>query len=146
MRALRLVRVGAEAEVLRLRRRARRMAIRAAMAVVAVLFAIAALCFAHVALLMAIHHNLGWTSSALVVLGADLLITVILLILASVSSPDRVEVEALQVRLRAQEQLEEMLAAAAIAAPLARAMGRPRILGAALALFLPRLISTFRRR
>lgn len=146
MRALRLVRVGAEAEVLRLRRRVRRIAVRVAMAAVAALFAIAALCFAHVALFGAIRHSLGWVSSALVVLGADLLIALILLIMASVSSADRVEAEALQVRLRAQEQLEEMLATVAIAAPLARMMGRPRLLGAALAIFLPRVIASFRRR
>src|SRR5436305_6827375 len=107
MRALRLVRIGAEAEVLRLRRRARRIVVRAVLAVVAGLFVIAALCFAHVALFVAIRHSLGWTSSALIVLGVDVLIAAALLIMASVSSPDRVEMEALQVRLRAQEQLEE---------------------------------------
>lgn len=146
MRAFRLVRVGAEAEVLRLRRRVRRIVVRAAMGAVGALFALAALALAHVAVFGAINHSLGWVSSALVVFGGDLLIALILLILASVSSPDRVETEALQVRRRAQEQLEEMLATAALAAPIARAMGRPRILGAALAIFLPRVIASFRRR
>lgn len=145
MRALRLARVAAEAEVLRTRRRVRRTAIRAGFVAVAAVFAVAALCFGHVAVFMAIRHSLGSTSAALVVLGVDLLIAVICVLVASTSSPDRIELEALQVRERALQQLEEMAATAAMMAPLARLLGRPRILGVVLAIIAPRLIATLRR-
>jgi hypothetical protein len=145
MRALRLARVAAEAEVLRLRRRARRTALRAAFAIIASVFAFAALCFAHVAVFMAIRHSLGSTSSALIVLGADLGIALACVLVASISSPDRIELEALQVRERALQQVEEMLATAAVMAPLARLLGRPRIFGVVLALVVPRLLAALRR-
>lgn len=145
MRVLRLARVAAEAEVLRLRRRLRRTAVRAAFAAVGAVFAVAALCFAHVAVYLAIARNLGPVSAALLVLGGDILIALICALIAGISSPDRVELEALQVRERAQQQIEETLAAAAVAAPLARLVGRPRILGVMLALLLPRLLALLRR-
>lgn len=145
MRPLRLARVGAQAEVLRLRRRVRRTVIRAVYAVTGALFAFAALTFAHVALFLAIQRNLGSTSSALIVLGGDLLIALICVLLARVSSPDQIEREALQVRRQAQRQLEATIAAASLAAPAARLLGGPRTLGAALALLVPSLVARWRR-
>lgn len=145
MRALRLARVAAEAEVLRTRRRVRRIVVRAGFATVGAVFVFAALCFVHVAAFMAIRHSLGPTSAALSVFGGDLLIALICILLASISSPDRIEVEALQVRQRALQQLEEMAATAALMAPLARLLGRPRILGVILAVVAPRLIAAWRR-
>jgi hypothetical protein len=145
MRALRLARIAAEAEVLRLRRRARRTGIRAGFAGVAVVFGIAALCFGHVAVFVALKHSFGPTSSALIVLGGDLLIAVILASVASISTPDRIEIEALQVRERAVQQIEEAFAAAALAASLSRMVGRPRLFGVTLAILLPRVLSYLRR-
>ena len=145
MRALRLARVAAEAEVLRIRRRVRRTVFRAAFASIGAVFAFAALCFGHVAAFMAIRHSLGPVSAALIVVGGDLLIALICVLVASISSPDRIELEALQVRERAQQQLEEMLATAALVAPLARLVGRPRILGVMLAILVPRLVAALRR-
>ena len=145
MRTFRLARVAAEAEVLRTRRRVRRVGIRAGFATVGAVFAFAALCFAHVAVFMAIRRSLGPVSAALIVFGGDLLIGLVCVLIASTSSPDRIEVEALQVRQRALQQLEEVAATAALMAPLARLLGRPRILGVILALVAPRLIAALRR-
>ena len=145
MRALRLARVAAEAEVLRTRRRVRRTVFRAAFATIGAVFAFAALCFGHIVVFMAIRHSLGPIGAALIVFGGDLLVALICVLVASISSPDRIELEALQVRERAQQQLEEILATAAVVAPLARLLGRPRILGVMLAVLVPRLIAALRR-
>lgn len=145
MRAVRLARVAAEAEVLRWRRRVRRTIIRAMLGAVGAVFLLTGLSFAHVAVFQAIHNSFGPTSSALIVFGGDLLIALILLVLASFSSPDRVEIEALQVRERAVQQIEETVATAALVAPVARLIGRPRILAVILALVLPRLMAVLRR-
>jgi hypothetical protein len=145
MRAIRLARVAAEAEALRWRRRARRTVNRVVVGAVGAVFLLAALSFGHVAALQALRHTLGPTSSALVVFGGDLLIALILMLLASISSPDRVEIEALEVRQRALQQIEEAAATAALVAPVARLVGRPRILAVILALVLPRLIAVLRR-
>ena len=146
MRVIRLARVAAEAEVLRWRHRARRMVTRAVLGAAGAVFLVFALSFGHVAAFLWIRHSLGTTSSALVVFGGDLVIGLILLLLASTSSPDRVEVEALQVRERALQQIEEAAATAALVAPLARLVGRPRIRAVILALALPRLMTAMRRR
>lgn len=145
MRAIRLARVAAEAEVLRWRRRVRRTVTRATLGAVGGVFLLTALAFAHVAVFLAIHNSLGPTSSALIVFGGDLVIGLILVLLASVSSPDRVEIEAMQVRQRALQQIEEAAATAALVAPVARLIGRPRILAVILALVLPRLLAVRRR-
>jgi hypothetical protein len=145
MRALRLARVAAEAEALRWRRRLRRTVSRAVLGAVGAVFLLAALSFGHVAVFQALRHTLGPTSSALIVFGGDLVIGLVLVLLASVSSPDRVEVEALEVRQRALQQIEEAAATAALVAPVARLVGRPRILAVILALVLPRLIAALRR-
>jgi hypothetical protein len=139
MRALRLAQMAAQAELLRLRRRLRRAIIRAVYALIGAIFAFATLCFAHIAVFMVLRHSLGPTSSTLVVLGADLGIAAICVVLASVSTPDRIELEAQQVRERAQKELEEIAAAASVAAPAAWLLGKPRLLAAALAFLLPRL-------
>jgi len=145
MRTLRLARVAAEAEVLRLRRRARRAAVHATLAAVAVVFGVAALCFVHVAAFVALETRLAPTSSALVVLGGDLLIALILLFISRDSKPDRIEIEALEVRERAVQQLEEIFITATLAAPMARLLGGPRIVGVAVALLLPRFVAYLRR-
>jgi hypothetical protein len=139
MRPLGLARAAAEAEVLRLRRRLRRTIIRAVYALIGAIFAFATLCMAHAAVFMALRHSLGPTGSALIVLGADLTIAAICVVLASVSSPDRIELEAQQVRERAREELEEMAAAASFTAPAIWLVGKPRLLAAALAFLIPRL-------
>lgn len=128
-----------------MRRRIRRTAIRAAFAMIGAVFAVAALCFAHIAVFVAVERRLGPVNAALILLGGDVLIALVCVLIAAVSSPDRIEQDALQVRERAQQQLEEMLATAAVAAPLARLVGRPRILGVILAMVLPRLIAALRR-
>jgi len=145
MRSYRLARIAAAAELLRLRRLLRRQVMRAAYGSVALVFLFFVLCCAHLAVFLAIARNLGPVSSALIVLGGDLVLAVIFGLLALSSSEDRVEREAREVRERALLQVEEAFATAALVAPLTRRLGGRSILGVALALLLPRLIVAFRR-
>jgi hypothetical protein len=145
MRPLRLAKIAAEAEVLRLRRRARRTAFRVGFLGAAAVFALAALSFAHVAVFVALDGPFRPASAAVIVLGGDLAIALVLTLLASNSRPGAIEREARQVREHAVEQLENILASAALAAPLTRLLGRPRVFGVTLAILLPRLLTYLRR-
>ena len=120
MRALRLARVAAEAEGLRLRERMRRTAMRAAFGIVAMGFLAAAVVFAHVAAWFWL--RVAWEAqyAALIVAGADLLLAILLAMLAARSSPGRVELEALAVRRRAIDSAASTLAFSALAMQLLR--------------------------
>ena len=112
MRTLRLARIAAEAEGLRLRRQAQRTAGRVVIGLIALVFAGCALAFAHVAAWFWLRQSVGWAQagSALALTGADLVIAVFLGLLMARSSPGRVEVEALQVRQRALESVTSSFA------------------------------------
>ncbi len=103
MRSVTLARVAAQAELLRLRRLARRQAMRAAFASVAVVFLVAALVGGHVAAAMALTTYVQPIYAVLILAAVDLVIAVILLLVAARNTPDQIEREALQVRLAAQE-------------------------------------------
>ena len=120
MRALRLARVAAEAEGLRLRERMRRTAMRAAFGIVAMGFLAAAVIFAHVAAWFWL--RVAWEAqyAALIVAGADLLLAILLAVLAARSSPGRIELEALAVRRRAIDSAASTLAFSALAMQLLR--------------------------
>jgi hypothetical protein len=120
MRALRLVRIAAEAEGLRLRERMRRTATRAAFGIVAMGFFAGAVVFAHVAAWFWL--RLAWEAqhAALIVAGADLVVAILLALLAARSSPGRVELEALAVRRRAIDSVASTLAFSALAMQLLR--------------------------
>ena len=120
MRALRLARVAAEAEGLRLRERMRRTAMRAAFGIVAMGFLAAAVVFAHVAAWFWL--RVAWEAqyAALIVAGADLLLAILLALLAARSSPGRIELEALAVRRRAIDSATSTLAFSALAMRLLR--------------------------
>ncbi|HXA23821.1 MAG TPA: hypothetical protein VNW90_16150 [Acetobacteraceae bacterium] len=120
MRALRLARVAAEAEGLRLRERMRRTAMRAAFGIVAMGFLAAAVVFAHVAAWFWL--RVAWEAqyAALIVAGADLLLAILLALLAARSSPGRIELEALAVRRRAIDSATSTLAFSALAMQLLR--------------------------
>jgi hypothetical protein len=114
MRTLRLARIAAEAEGLRLRRQAQRTVVRVAMGLIALMFVAWALVFAHVAAWCWLRQSVGWAEpgAAIAVAGADLVIAVFLVLMAARSSPGRVEREALQVRQRALESATSNLALA----------------------------------
>lgn len=120
MRTLRLARIAAEAEGLRLREQAGRTMRRAVFAIIALGFLIAALACAHIAAWYWL--RLYWTEpgAALVMAGADIAVAVLLMVLAARSSPGRVELEALAVRRRAWDSATGSLAVTTLALQLLR--------------------------
>ncbi len=122
MRPVRLVKIAAEAEALRLRGMMTRIAVRAALAGVALVFVIGAVAFAHIAAWYWLRLNLGqsFLATAGILGGLDLLIAVIGGLLAGRSQPSRVEREALQVRRQAVAGLSTALSLIQLASPVLR--------------------------
>lgn len=98
MRAVELAKVAAAAEALRLKRLARRQAIRAGFGVGALLFGLGAFALLHVLAYVALCLVVPPWASALIVLVVDLVIAGVLASVALNSAPDRIEREALAVR------------------------------------------------
>jgi len=122
MRPIRLARIAAEAEGVRLRAMMTRTVIRAIMAVIAVVFVLGALVFGHMAVWYAIRIGLdqSYLATTGILGGADLLVAVILLLLASQSRPSRVETEAREVRRRAIEGIGSAVTLTQLALPVLR--------------------------
>jgi uncharacterized membrane protein (DUF485 family) len=122
MNPVRLARVAAEAEMLRLRAMAGRYVRRIVFAVVALLFLLAVLIFVHIIAWYALNvsANLGFYSACLIVGGVDLLIGVVLLALASRSAPSSAEREAYAVRQRAIEGMRQFGTYSQLALPALR--------------------------
>jgi len=110
MRPLRLARVAAEAEGVRLRQLARRTVFRAVCGIVALVFLAGALGFCHFAVWFWLRQSFAPPAAALIIAGGDLLLAIVLGVLAARSSPGRVEVEALAVRRRAVESITGSIA------------------------------------
>ena len=142
MRTLRLARIAAEAEGLRLRQMAKRRAVQAGMGAVAAVFVICALAVAHfsawLALVKVIPDPLY---AALIVLAIDLVIAGILGFLATRSSPNRVELEAVRVRDQAKQQLAITTATAGAFAPVARMLGLRHVSGLVIGALATRYLS-----
>lgn len=120
MRALRLARIAAEAEGLRLRHRAQRALIAAILASIASVFMLGALVFCHVAAWFYLRAHWEPPETALILAGADVLLALVLVLLAARSTTSRVELEALAVRQRALESIGSTLAISALATQLLR--------------------------
>jgi hypothetical protein len=122
MRPVRLARIAAEAEGVRLRGMMTRIATRVIFAVVAFLFVIGAVTFAHVAAWYGLRVGLeqSFLVTAGILGGADLLVGVVLLVLAARSAPSKVEVEALEVRRKAVAGMASTLSLAQLLVPLLR--------------------------
>src|ERR1700759_1939785 len=120
MRPVRLARIAAEAETLRWRRIARRAAIRAVFAVLLLIFVISALAMVHLVGWLWAANHFGPIQSALIVLGADIVLCLIFGLLAARSGTDRIEQEALHVRQAAVQQMGQSLALVAMLRPVAR--------------------------
>jgi hypothetical protein len=103
MRPVRLARIAAEAEGVRLRAMATRMVMRVVFAVVALVFLLGAIAFAHFAAWYWLRTDMAQSFyiATGIVGGADLVIALILGFLAGRSTPSRVEQEALEVRRQA---------------------------------------------
>src|SRR6476646_4447846 len=115
MRTLRLARIAAEAEGLRLRERAQRTAVRVALGMVAMIFVLGVLVFLHIAAWYWIRQSWQREYTALVLAGADFVLALVLAFVAAHSSPGRIEVEALAVRQRAVESAVSSLAMSSLA-------------------------------
>ena len=122
MRTLRLARVAAEAEGLRLRHMAQRLAIRLVMALIASLFLLGMLVFVHIIVWYWLRLDFAWTQiwTAVTLGGADLVVAAMLLLLAARSSPSPVEEEALEVRNRAVRDARSTLAISSLLFPVLR--------------------------
>lgn len=120
MRTIRLARIAAEAETLRLRHIATRTAYRGVYGVIAAVFAVAALVLLHVLSWAYASRYFGPITAAWIVLGVDVLLAAIFGLLASRSGPDPVEQEAVQVRQTALHQIGQTFALAMLLRPIAR--------------------------
>ncbi len=132
MRTLRLARIAAEAEALRLRKQAQRMIVRLVMGIIALGFAGAALACFHMFIWFAFRRWAGWTTpwSAMALVGFDVVLALVFGLMTLVSRPGRVELEALQVRRRALENATTSVALSSILVPAVRTainlLRRPR--------------------
>jgi hypothetical protein len=122
MRPLRLARIAAEAERVRLRRLVSRLAMRAIFGVVALLFVFGAIVFAHVAAWYWVRTGLDQTflAGTGILGGADLLVAIFLGFLAIRSAPSRVESEALDVRRKAVQAMASSFSLIQMAIPILR--------------------------
>jgi len=123
MRTTNLVKVAAQAEMLRIQHMLKRQGVRAALGLAALVFVIGALVLANV---------IGWqvarlyvepVYASLIMLGVNLLIAMIFGFLAARSSPSRQENDALEIRQRA---LREARGSLALSAVIPMAGGGPR--------------------
>ncbi len=106
MRTLRLARVAAEAERLRLRRTVRRTAVRAALGVVAVVFVLIAVLLGHLAAWLALVRALPPIGAALILAAADIIIAAVLAVFASRGVPDKLAVESRLIRDQALAEIK----------------------------------------
>jgi|SRR5690242_20141445 hypothetical protein len=116
LKPLRLARIAAEAEGVRLRYVARRTAIRVVVGAIALIFLMAALGFFHVALWFWLRRHFESSAASLIIAGGDLLTALIFGLFAARSSPGRLETEALEVRRRALANATSTLAYSTLAA------------------------------
>jgi hypothetical protein len=122
MRPVQLVRIAAEAEGVRLRSQAQRLAMRIVMGLVALVFVICMLAFLHIMIWYWLRISFGWVqyATAALLAGGDLVIAAFLAFMAARSSPSRVEMEALEVRRRAWANAMSALTISAMILPVLR--------------------------
>jgi hypothetical protein len=117
-RSVGLARAAAEAEVLHLKLLGRRTARRGVVGVVAAVFAIAALAWLHVALVLWLAASLGGIGASVVLMGADLVLAGVLGLVALSNRPDSSELQAKMLRESAWRGLRQDLALAGVMATL----------------------------
>ena len=108
------------AEALRLRYRARRTATRIMLFSLASLLGLGTILFGHIAVWYWLREYMAGQFAALIFMGTDLLLAVILCFIAINSGPGKVEQEALAIRDRAWENAMGSLTVSALAMQLAR--------------------------
>ena len=125
MRSVNLLKIAAEAELLRLRAMLARQGRRAALGIVAALFGIAVFALAEVAGWQALRLKVQPIPATLILLGINLAIAAVFGVLAARSAPGHMEQEALRVRRQALDVARGSLAFAA-ALPVATRLRRGR--------------------
>ncbi len=115
------------------------------MGAVAAVFAICFIAVAHFTAWLALVKVVSPLIAALIVLAVDLVITGILGFLASRSSPDRVEREAIVVRDQAKQQLAITAATASAFAPVARLLGLRHVSGLLIGALATRYLTRFQQ-
>jgi hypothetical protein len=123
MRTLRLARIAAEAESVRLRHRTQRTVYRALLGIIAIGFLFGTVTFVHVAAWFWLRLSWDGQYVALILAGADLVLAVVLGLLATRSAPGQVEVEALAVRQRALDGARASIAWSTLAVQVLRVLG-----------------------
>ena len=118
MQALKLVRIAVEAEGLRLRYSARRTAVRVAFGLAALCFLVGAIVFGHLAAWFRLSLSWGEPVAALILAGADVVVAVIFVLVATSSSAGHLEAEALALRRRALDQAASSIALSSLITPL----------------------------
>jgi hypothetical protein len=114
MRSINLLKVAAEAEILRYRCMIARQGRRAAFGAVALVFVLAVLVLGEVAAWLALCLRFAAIPTTLILLGINLIIAVTFGLLAVRSSPSRAEREALQVRQQSLDAARGALSLAAL--------------------------------
>ena len=140
MRSVKLARLAAQAEMLRLRSLARRQGVRAVLAAVAVVFLLGTLIALHVAGGMELAQYVTPMQAVLIVAAVDLVLAIILGLLAMRNQPGSLELEALRVRQTAQTQMMEAAALTTLVGPLLRLVGTRKVYGLALAALTARYL------
>ena len=122
MRAYRLAHVAVEAETIRWKSIAIRLATRVAYGLIAALFLLGVLVFIHIAAWSWLRGSFAFSelATAGILGGVDLVIGVILGVLATRSTPSRAEQEALEVRRRAVQNIGTALSISQMAIPALR--------------------------
>ncbi|HEY4172909.1 MAG TPA: hypothetical protein VGM42_07755 [Rhodopila sp.] len=128
MRPVQLARIAAEAEGVRLRRFARRIISRAILGAIALLFFLGTIVFAHIAVWYWLRTGLAqsFPAAAGILGGGDLLVAIILGVIATRSSPSRVELEALAVRRQAISAIGGTFTLAGLVIPILRIVANLR--------------------
>ena len=114
MRSINLLKIAAEAEVLRYRCMAARQGRRAAFGAIALLFVLAVLVLGEVAAWLALCLRFAAIPTTLILLGINLIIAIPFGLLAVRSWPSRAELEALQLRQQSLDAARGALSLAAI--------------------------------
>jgi hypothetical protein len=126
MRATNLVKVAAQAEMLRFQHMLKRQGMRAAFGLAGALFVIGALVLAHVIGWQILRNYVSAVYASLIMLGVDFVIAAGFGILAARTSPSREERDAIDLRRRALHEARGSLALSAVI-PVAGALLRPRL-------------------
>lgn len=114
MRAGNLAKIAIEAEILRIRHMLTRQGMRVAFGLVALVFLVAVLAIANVAIWQVVRMYVSQINATLVLLGGNLLLAIIFGVLAARSSPSQMEREALAIRQRALGEARSALALTAL--------------------------------